>query len=180
MKKITEMSSEELAAYVCTHLKRSGIDVVLSGGSCVSIYSENKYLSYDFDFIPRNLFLKRRELTKALAEIGFHEKNRYYENKESEYLLEFPQGPLTVGDEPVKDVTTKEYDTGELYLISVTDCVKDRLAGYYHWKDRQCLEQAIMVSQRNEVDREEIKRWSAAEGMSRSFEEIKVDLFPEE
>ncbi len=56
MKSVGEMDVEELGAFVCTHLAARGIDTVLSGGSCVMIYSENRYSSYDLDFIPRNLF----------------------------------------------------------------------------------------------------------------------------
>ncbi|NOQ51442.1 MAG: hypothetical protein GQ578_04410 [Desulfuromonadaceae bacterium] len=41
MKPLEEMSMGELAAYVCSHLKTHGIDVVLSGGGCHSIAAEN-------------------------------------------------------------------------------------------------------------------------------------------
>jgi hypothetical protein len=169
---ISAMTPEELAAFVCSHLESHGITVVLSGGSCVSIYTENRYQSYDFDFVPRDLFLKRKDLVNALAEIGFTEKNRYFQHPDSEYLLEFPPGPLTVGDEPVKEVVSKYFATGTLRLISATDSVKDRLAGYYHWNDRQCLEQAIMITHTCEVDIEEIKRWSESEGKLDTFNEI--------
>lgn len=169
MKSIREMNSEEIAAFVCSHLALCGIDVVLSGGSCVSIYSQNRYESFDFDFIPKNLFLKRKELVKALAPIGFTEKNRYFEHPDTLYLLEFPAGPLTVGDEPVKEITERLYETGTLRLISPTDCVKDRLSGFYHWKDRQCLEQAVLVANECAVDLSEIERWSIAEGKIEGF-----------
>ena len=44
MKPIKEMSRTELAAFIQSHLESNGIDVVLSGGSCVSIYSnETRY-----------------------------------------------------------------------------------------------------------------------------------------
>lgn len=43
MKPVKEMSLGELAAYVCTHLQKYGIHCVLSGGVCVSIYTENRY-----------------------------------------------------------------------------------------------------------------------------------------
>jgi hypothetical protein len=43
MKPVNEMSLGELAAYVSSHLRNNGIRAVLSGGACVSIYSENRY-----------------------------------------------------------------------------------------------------------------------------------------
>lgn len=51
MKPIAEMSMGELAAYVCEQLKEAGITTVLSGGSCVSLYSEGRYVSADLDLI---------------------------------------------------------------------------------------------------------------------------------
>ncbi len=53
MKSIKEMTMEELAAYVCSQLEKEGIETVLSGGSCVEIYSQGKYTSDDIDLIER-------------------------------------------------------------------------------------------------------------------------------
>jgi hypothetical protein len=50
---LQEMSIGEIAAYVADHLRRGGINVVLTGGSCVSIYTDNRYKSYDLDFIEK-------------------------------------------------------------------------------------------------------------------------------
>jgi hypothetical protein len=61
-------------------------------------------------------------------------------------------------------------------VISPTDCVKDRLAWYYHYGDRQCLAQAILVSRDHRVDLNEIRRWSEAEGKRDEFEEIRQAL----
>ena len=40
-----------LASIVSDKLNENGIDAILVGGACVSIYSENKYLSSDLDFV---------------------------------------------------------------------------------------------------------------------------------
>jgi hypothetical protein len=76
----------------------------------------------------------------------------------------------------VKQVVEKKLSTGILKVISPTDCVKDRLAAYYHWGDQQSLSQAILVAQRNKIDFDEIRRWSAAEGKLEAFEKIKDKL----
>ena len=39
MKPISEMSVGELAAFIYSYLKEHGIEVVLSGGACVTNYS---------------------------------------------------------------------------------------------------------------------------------------------
>lgn len=45
----------EIGAIVCEKLKKHGIEVVLTGGSVVSIYSHNEYQSFDLDFIIQGL-----------------------------------------------------------------------------------------------------------------------------
>jgi hypothetical protein len=87
--------------------------------------------------------------------------------------LEFPSGPLAVGREPVRETVLLHFSTGSLRIISPTDCVKDRLAAYYHWGDRQSLEQAVLVFKDNAVDLREVERWSEAEGKSVQFQIIK-------
>jgi len=170
VKEISDMTLGELAAFVCSHLRKQGIGAVLSGGGCVSIYTTNRYQSYDLDFIQP--VTNRKRIREALAEIGFHEEHRYFKHPATEFWVEFPPGPLAVGDEPVKEIVQREFSTGELYLISPTDCVKDRLAGYYHWEDRQCLEQALLVAECNGVDLEELGRWSRHEAKEEAFVRI--------
>ena len=156
------MTTGELAAWVATHLRSRGIDVVLSGGAVVAIYSAGRYVSMDMDFIEQSLGT-RKELRYALAEIGWTEQNRYFVHPDTGYFLEFPAGPLSVGDEPVATISELEFSTGLLRLLSPTDCVKDRLAAFYHWKDQQSLEQAVLVASTSEVDLGEVERWSRKE-----------------
>lgn len=54
MKQINNMSQVELAAYIRDSLQIDGISVVLSGGSAVSFYSSDKYVSKDLDLINTN------------------------------------------------------------------------------------------------------------------------------
>ena len=169
------MTIGELAAFVCAYLKENGIDVVLSGGACVSIYTKNIYQSYDLDFIE-NIPTSRKKIKEALQKIGFNEERRYFKHPETEIFLEFPPGPLSIGDEPVRGTIEKEFSTGLLRLISPTDCVKDRLAAYYHWSDRQSLDQAILVAQSCDIDLDEIERWSIKEGRSKEFADIRERL----
>ncbi len=175
MKAVKEMSVGEFGAFVATHLKAHGIDVVLTGGSCVTIYSNNRYMSYDLDFVGIR-GTDGKKIRSALLDLGFREKDRYFVHPESRYFVEFPSGPLAVGDEPVKDIVELEFETGHLRILSPTDCVKDRLAGYYFWKDLQCLEQAVLVAADNNVDLEEIERWSAHGGKYEEFCRIKGRL----
>jgi len=168
MKAIAQMGLGELVAYVCSHLDRRGIRMVLSGGGCVAIYASDKYTSLDLVFIDR-LQTTRRQLKRVLAEIGFAEKGRYFVHPDTDFFLEFPSGPLSVGNEPVATVAELSFETGILRLLSPTDCVKDRLAAFYHWDDRQCLQQAVWVALERQVDWAEIERWSRQEGAGGKF-----------
>jgi hypothetical protein len=171
MKPISEMSQPEIGALVVAHLKKKGIPVVLSGGAVVSIFSHARYISKDLDLV--NIYShKPSEIKGAMLEIGFFEFKRHYKHPDSEFIIEFPPGPLSVGVEPVNEIINKKYSTGLLTLISPTECVKDRLAAYYHWGDRQGLEQAVLVAKNQDVNLNEVKRWSKKEGKLQDFEEI--------
>lgn len=175
MKPIKDMTLGELAAYVCTHLKVNGIPCVLSGGACVTIYSDNQYQSYDLDFIEQ-VYTTRNEIRTLMGELGFFEENRYFRHKETNYFIEFPSAPLSVGSEPVKNVAEIIFETGTLQLLSPTDCVKDRLTAYYHWDDLQALEQAKMVAKNHKIDFEEIRRWSEVENQLEIFKRIRKEF----
>ena len=171
MKSVAKMSLKELAAYVSATLREHGIRAVLSGGACVAIYTRDRYRSYDLDFIE-NFPAPKTRLKEALASIGFAESGRYFTHPSSKFFLDFIAGPLSVGNEPIFKAAEISLPTGTLLLLSPTDCVKDRLAAYYHWGDEQCLKQALLVTRNTPVDLREIRRWSAAEGKLQDFEGI--------
>jgi len=76
----------------------------------------------------------------------------------------------------VKQIDEIETSTGTVQIISPTDCVKDRLAWFYHDNDTECLEQAVLVAEANDIDIAEIQRWSEVEGKSDKFEQIRESL----
>lgn len=168
MKAVAEMTIGELAAFVCSHLKTQGIEVVLTGGACVAVYTNNVYISYDLDFVE-NLGGSRRLLKKALKLIGFAEEGRYFKHPETDFFLEFPSGPLALGNEPPQQVVDLQYVTGTLSALSATDCVKDRLAAFFHWNDHECLEQALLIARSNQLDLQEVERWASSEGHKDKF-----------
>ena len=175
MKPLSDLTVGELGALVASHLKKRGIDVVLSGGTCVTLHSNGLYVSHDLDFVD-NAFTPRRQLKRALAEIGFAEAGRMFKHCEVPFLIDFPAPPLAVGREPPKEIVTLRFTSGELRALSPTDCVKDRLAAYYHWRDRQALEQAVLVAQHNPIDVGEVRRWSEREGKLAEFEHVACRL----
>lgn len=175
MKPIHEMSQAEITAYVQTELRNANIFVVLSGGATVGIYSNGDYVSKDIDLVNAR-FSKMEKIDQVMKSLGFQLMGRHYEHPKSEHIIEFPPGPLTLGDAPVITTNQLSYETGILETLTPTDCVKDRLAHYYHWGDNQCLHQAILVTQNYDVDLKEIELWSEEEGHLNTFSNIKTQF----
>lgn len=171
MKKIKNMDLAELAAFICERLNKKGLDCVLTGGACVSIYTENIYESFDLDFIDRN-FTPRKIITETMAELGFAEKNRYYKNPDTKYIIEFPPGPLSIGSQQIKKINELVYPTGKLLLLTPEDAVKDRLAAYFYWNDMQSFEQAKLIYNSQNAELNEIENWAKKEGQYDKFKKI--------
>ena len=106
MKTMNRMTQGELGAFIQSHLRRNGVEVILSGGAAVAIYSNNKYVSRDLDLI--NIYgVNRRKIRDAMMEMGFHEDGRYFKHPESQFFVEFPPGPLSIGEELVNQIVEK-------------------------------------------------------------------------
>lgn len=155
-------TEEELWKFVAAHLKGKGIDSVLVGGAVVSIYTDGAYESGDLDFILTDYFVKN--IPQVMKEIGFVRKGRHYVHPECKHLyVEFPKGPLEIGDDfnvVPEEVTV---DGKKIKILSPTDCVKDRLATYIHFKDRTGLEQAVLVAKKHMVNHYSIRQWCEKE-----------------
>jgi len=161
----------EVAAKVSQALADAGITAVLTGGSAVSIYSANRYQSHDIDFVTA---ASRRDLVGVMARLGFRPgPGRHFEHPRTPLVVEFVAWPVTVGDEVVRKWSQVRTRTGVLQILTPTQCVKDRLSGFYHWRDTQSLEQALLVVARNRVSMAELERWSKSEGHDEDFAEFR-------
>lgn len=108
-----------------------------------------------------------------MARLGFqHAQRRYFTHPATSYLVEFPAGPLAVGDTLVRSWGVLETAAGRIQILTPTQCVMDRLAAYYHWKDSQALEQAVLVAAAHDVDLEALRAWSGSEGMTSRFDDF--------
>ena len=74
---IANMSLAELVAHVQSHLEVKGIRTALSGGSCVTIWSDNAYRSDDVDLISDGIG-ERKKIVSVMQELGFSEDRRYF------------------------------------------------------------------------------------------------------
>ncbi len=82
-----------------------------------------------------------------------------------------------IGDEYIQAWSELPTDMGVIQILSPTQCVMDRLAAFYHWNDRQCLDQALLVARRHPVDLEKIEDWSLREKHQSKFREFQSLLF---
>ncbi|MCX6358065.1 MAG: hypothetical protein NT045_09390 [Candidatus Aureabacteria bacterium] len=156
------LTTAELAAIVCDQLDRCGIRATLVGGACVTIYSDNRYISGDLDFVTD---ASLKELEKPLRALGFVPTGgRHFEHPRcAAFIIDFPAPPLSIGGDPVREINRLRMPRGTIRLLTPTDCVRDRLAAYYHWNDPQGLEQALMVASSHSIDHALVKRWSKDE-----------------
>jgi hypothetical protein len=163
------ISISDLAALVHTKFAKHNMKTVLVGGACVAIYSGNRYLSYDLDFVT---YETRGKIKEALSELGFELKGKYFSRPDCPYFIEFVTPPVAVGEELIHRFKTLHTTFGQVELLTPTDCIKDRLASFFHWDDRQALEQAVMVFQDQKVDLQEIERWAKVEKHLDKFKEF--------
>jgi hypothetical protein len=145
-----------------------------SGGAVVSIYTANEYESKDLDFVSS---ADMKKIEKALAEIGFHKKSgRHFTHVETDLFVEFPKPPLAIGNLPIKEWAVQNNKAGKLMLLLPTHSVMDRLAAFFHWNDKQGLDQAVMIARRHPIKLKEVEKWSEAEGELEKFEIFRKSL----
>jgi hypothetical protein len=170
MKKIGDMDTIELAAFVSDYLRKNGVENVLTGGSCAEIYSSEKYVSGDLDFVDLN-YVSLKKIAEILEDIGFKQlkQSQGFVHPQAVKMVEIINAPLSVGEEKIETVDKLVVAGCQLNILTPTDSVKDRLAAYYHWNDRQSLEVALMICEKKEINIAEVQRWSALEGMEEKF-----------
>jgi hypothetical protein len=168
VKDLSALTHRELAAFVCEHLRGRGVEAVLTGGACVTIYTRNRYESVDLDFV-NVAGVPGKIVGSVLAEIGFLPEGRIYVSKKARYSVDILAPPLSIGEEKISVTNTMKVRKMKLRLLTPTDSVRDRLAAFFFWNDLQALEQAVMVARDNVVDLSVIENWSKREGELAKF-----------
>jgi len=169
----SKIDLKSLACLIFDTLENNNIDAVLVGGACVTIYSYNQYQSYDLDFVT---YQELQKVEKALAPLGFKKQGRSFVHKHCPYLIDFVNPPIAVGNQPVSQFEKLKTSSGSLQLLTTTDCIKDRLASYFHWNDLQSLEQALLVAKQHDIDIVSIRKWSENEGYANKFQVFQKKL----
>lgn len=173
---------EDVCFAVCSALQAASIEAVLTGGSAATIYAPDVYTSFDADFVLRRT-PPAAALRASLATLGYRHVSTHgmFEHPKSRFTIDFPSGPLAVGGQYVQETKTLERGAERLRILTPTDCVKDRLAHYYHWDDLTALQAAVGVARGPhgvEVDHDGLLRWTTEESTSAGKDFVaKLDEF---
>lgn len=114
------ISLRDLAGFVSEELRKRGIDIILVGGACATIYSENRYQSYDLDYVT---YEDMRKVKKALEEIGFIKKEKYFRHKDCPWFVEFVSPPVAIGNEPIQKFSNVKTLLGTIKMLRPIDSV---------------------------------------------------------
>jgi len=157
---------EDVCFEISSALDRHSITGVITGGSAATVYAPDAYTSYDVDFVLTS-YPERKRQERALAEIRYFPSVMVgmYEHSRTAYTLDFPSGPLAVGGDYIQETTTLEKGDLHLRILTATDCVRDRLAGFYHWDDYTSLNAAVGVASahRDRIDFDRLQEWTERE-----------------
>lgn len=164
-------SLRDVVTVVSRALRHAGIRAVLTGGACASLHSDGAYLSHDLDYILESR-ATQRQLDTAMRSIDFRRVGDRYVHPATVFFVEFPRGPLAIGDDDLVTPVEVRAGTATILTLSPTDACRDRLAAFYHWRDRQSLDAAIKIARRRPVNVAAIRRWSEHEGFADAFREF--------
>ncbi len=159
----------EIAFIVCTALNNSKEIAVLTGGAAAHVHAPNSVTSDDLNFVL-SIWSQDELARQSLVAIGFYREGRYLKHPETPFWIEFPNGPLSIGDDTQISYMTIEENGQLLHVLNPTDSVRDRLIAYYAWNDLSSLQSAIAVALNNEIDLELIRTWSQKENSLEKFE----------
>jgi hypothetical protein len=160
----------DVAFAVCTALERAKIIAVLTGGSAATYYAPEAYQSRDLDFVITLRGGARG--AQALAQLGYQPSGDHYVHPLSPLPLEFPPGPLGVGEDLITSWSTIRRKGEVLHVLTPFDSCRDRLASYLFWNDLSGLEQALAVHRARvgDIDLARLRDWCARERQSKKFE----------
>ena len=105
-----------------------------------------------------------KELINAMNSLGFKKNGKSFVSDKTNLFVEFPPGPISVGDELLKDFNEIKENDYVLKLFTPTQSIMDRLSAFYFWDDQQSLDQAILIAKKQPFSINRVKKWSEKEG----------------
>ena len=129
------------------------------------------YKSGDLDFVSLSVFDKK--IPEVMKSIGFRKAGgRHYVHPKCKQFVEFVAGPPGIGDDIQIKPNKRVVEGQTLYIYSPTDCIRDRLASYIHFRARECLDQAVLVAERFPFNKKKVRDWCQAEGAPEAYDDL--------
>ena len=172
MKVLARDDLRTVAFKVCTALQETGVTAVLTGGSAATVYAPEVYQSRDLDFVLQVVEGSPENAGRVLENLGYALQGEEYVHRSNPLTLDFLPPPIAIGADIITSWNTLHQGQMTLYLLSPTDCCRDRLAHFLHWNDRSALSQAVGVARNCEIDLKTIRSWCEREGQSAKFREF--------
>ncbi|HTD35307.1 MAG TPA: hypothetical protein VK665_16695 [Candidatus Elarobacter sp.] len=94
----------DVAFAVGTALAAANVDAVLCGGSAATFYAPSVYQSEDLDFVLTFGSEDAAAARTALESLGYALRNAMFFHDVSHFTVEFPAGPLRIGNDSVDDI----------------------------------------------------------------------------
>lgn len=159
-----------VAVAISKSFEERGIYSVLVGGTVVEYYTAGGYTTGDIDMVLPPL--EKWEIKTVMEGLGFErfEDYRHWIHPKIQIPVEFPSGPLQIGQLLVQEVNEIEVEKIKLKILKVEDILLDRLIMAQEWKDLQAQSQAemLMYTHYNEID------WSYVHQKSSQVEGLKL------
>jgi hypothetical protein len=130
-------------------------------------------MSVDLDYVT---YEELGKVEKSLKKIGFVKNGKWFEHPECKLYIDSVTEPVAIGHEIIRNFEEMDTKFGIFKLLTASDCVKDRLSSFYHWEDRQSLDQAIDVCLDHRIDMKKVMDWSKKEGFEKQFALFKAEL----
>lgn len=170
-----ESTLTEVCFAAAQALEAHGITGILTGGGAAAVYAPLAYTSHDVDFVLQG-DEPLEKVAAALLSIGFKRdgKSRIFGHPNTSFTIDFPRGPLAVGGDYVRETAILTNGDMTLRIISPMDCVRDRLAHFYHWDDFTALNAAVAVAAANidDINADLLRSWSEREDSLAKFKEF--------
>ncbi len=165
----------DVAFTVGDALRRAGIEAVLTGGACASLYTRGRHVPADADFVL-GASADARAVGQAMRSVGFRRTGDHWACPGVRFYVEFPRGPLAIGRDHRLRPVFRARRAARTLSLSPTDSCRDRLAAFYHWGDRQALAVAVKIALLHPVRLGVIRAWSLGEASGAGWEVFRQAL----
>jgi hypothetical protein len=120
--------------------------------------------------------LEKKEIETVMEELGFErfEDYRHWLHPQLPIPVEFPPGPLQVGQLLIQEVNEIEIEKIRLKILKVEDILLDRLIMAQEWEDLQAQAQAemLMFAHYTEISWPYVHQKSSQLGVLKLFQKV--------